>query len=106
MEFNDFENALKIEQDLIYRFIVGLYKHYNNVENVNQQDLTKFIDIMENDPAIPFSKEEIQNYLSRYETIDFEQHDLGETAQNIYGYISKFFDIIQAHLKKEEENNE
>ena len=103
IEHMEYKNALRVEQNIIHRFLVELYKQYYNVENVESENLLNtFIDTIVEEPKIPFSKKEIQDFLGRYSTIDFDHINLEEKAIEIYEFICIFFDKLQIYLNKEE----
>ena len=103
IEHKEYKNALRVEQNIIHRFLVELYKQYHNVENVESENLLNtFIDTIVREPEISFSKEEIRDFLGRYSTIDFDHINLEEKAIEIYEFICIFFDKLQIYLNKEE----
>ncbi|MFW9866145.1 MAG: hypothetical protein ACFFEN_08620 [Candidatus Thorarchaeota archaeon] len=95
----DYKNALKIEYDLVRRFLIELYKHYYNVNQVSDINLTEFIDHLLTDPHLPFTKEELKKLICQ--TIDFDKNDPQSHAEEIYQFVSLFFEKIQAYIYRE-----
>lgn len=100
IDHSEFKKAIKVSQNLVYKFLVELYKHYYNVDQVQQEDFDDFIEVFVKEPAIPFSKEEVQDFLERYSIVYFDHINLNEKANEIFDFISIFFNKIQLYLKK------
>jgi len=68
------------------------------------KDFNTFIEFIAEEPEIPFMKEEIKDFIGRYNSIDFN-NDLEEKAIEIYKFICVFFDNLQIYLNREEKKN-
>ena len=63
----EYKNALKIEHNLVRRFLIAVYKHYFNANYlVTTKDLTEFIEHLVTDANIPFTKEMLVDFMKRY----------------------------------------
>jgi len=98
-----YKNALKIEHNIVRRFLIEVYTHYFNANYlVTTKDLTEFIEHLVTDAHAPFTKEELIGYMDRYQIIDFDRSDVQSLANEVYEFISVFFDKIQLYMYKEE----
>ncbi|KKK52474.1 hypothetical protein LCGC14_3104560, partial [marine sediment metagenome] len=100
IDHQEFKNAIKVAHNLVYRFFIELYKHYYNVDKVENADLENFIEMFVSEPGIPFSKEDIENFLDRYSIVDFDHTNLNEKALEIYDFVSIFFNKLKLFLRK------
>jgi len=99
-----YKNALKIEHNIVRRFLIEVYTHYFNANYlVTTKDLTEFIEHLVTDAGAPFTKEELTSYMDRYQVIDFDHSDIESLAPEIYEFISVFFDKIQLYIYKDKE---
>jgi tRNA(Glu) U13 pseudouridine synthase TruD len=97
----EYENALKVEHNLVRRFLVEVYKHYFNANYlITTKDLTEFIEHLVSDAQLPFTKEELLSFVEKYQIIDFEHENLALFAREVYEFISVFFDKIQLYIYK------
>ncbi len=102
---NEYKNALKIEHNLVRRFLIEVYKHYFNANYlVTTKDLTEFIEHLVTDINLPFTKEELIDYMVRYQVVDFEHSNVQSLSHEIYEFISVFFDKVQLYMYKDEED--
>ncbi len=100
----EYKNALKIEHNLVRRFLIDVYKHYFNANYlVTTKDLTGFIENLVTDAHLPFTKEELLDYVERYQVIDFDHSDVESLANEVYEFISVFFDKIQLYMYADKE---
>jgi len=100
----EYKNALKIEHNLVRRFLIDVYKHYFNANYlVTTKDLTGFIENLVTDAHLPFTKEELLDYVERYQVIDFDHSDVHSLANEVYEFISVFFDKIQLYMYADKE---
>ena len=99
-----YKNALKVEHNLVRRFLIEVYKHYFNANYlITTKDLTEFIEHLVTDTDIPFTKEGLVDFMQRYQVIDFDHSDLRSLASEVYEFISVFFDKIQLYMYKNKE---
>jgi len=99
-----YKNALKVEHNIVKRFLIEVYTHYFNANYlVTTRDLIEFIEHLVTDAHLPFTKEELMDYVSRYQVIDFDHSDIESLAPEIYEFISVFFDKIQLYMYKDKE---
>ncbi len=102
----EYKNALKVEHNLVRRFLIEVYKQYFNANYlITTKDLTEFIEHLVTDANIPFTTKELIEYVERYQVVDFEHSDLESLANEVYEFISVFFDKIQLFMYKNEEVN-
>ncbi|MFW9822047.1 MAG: hypothetical protein ACFFE4_03885, partial [Candidatus Thorarchaeota archaeon] len=100
----DYKSAIKVEHNLVRRFLVEVYTHYYNAKYlVTTKDLKEFINHLVSDAHIPFTKKELIGHVEKYQIVDFEYSDLAKLATEIYDFISEFFDKIQLYIYKEKE---
>jgi len=100
----EYKNALKIEHNLVRRFLIEVYKHYFNANYlITTKDLTEFIEHLVTDAGAPFTKEELLDYVERYQVVDFDHSDVQSLANEVYEFISVFFDKIQLFMYKDKE---
>lgn len=100
----NYKNALKVEHNLVRRFLIAVYKHYFNANYlVTTKDLTEFIEHLIRDAHIPFTKEELVDYMEQYKIVDFDHSNVQSLAHEIYEYIAIFFDKVQLYMYKDEE---
>jgi hypothetical protein len=104
INIQEYKNALKVEHNLVRRFLIEVYKHYFNANYlITTKDLTEFVDHLVDDAQIPFNKEELLDFMDRYQIIDFDHSDLASLANEVYEFISIFFDKIQLYMYKDKE---
>ncbi len=100
----NYKNALKVEHNLVRRFLIAVYKHYFNANYlVTTKDLTEFIEHLVRDAHLPFTKEELVDYMERYKIVDFDHSNVQSLANEIYEYIAVFFDKVQLYMYKDKE---
>jgi hypothetical protein len=99
----DYENALKIEYELIKKYLINVNRHYYNIKELNLVDLNKFLTILEKTDGFPFTKQEIINYIDKYQVIKMEEEDLELLSKKLYHTISDFFIRIQNYIYQENE---
>ncbi|MFX1524009.1 MAG: hypothetical protein ACFFCC_10915 [Promethearchaeota archaeon] len=99
---NDYKSAIKVEHNLVRRFLVEVYTHYFNANYlITTKDLKEFIEHLVSDSHVPFTKNELLEHIEKYQVIDFEHSDLATLATEIYDFISEFFDKFQLYMYKE-----
>jgi hypothetical protein len=99
----EYENALKVEHNLVRRFLIEVYKHYFNANYlITTKDLTEFIEHLVSDAQLPFTQNELIDLMNRYKVIDFDHGDLALLANEVYEFISVFFDKIQLFMYKKD----
>ncbi len=97
----EYRNALKIQHNLIKKYLMSVYKHFYNADYlVTSKDLEKFITEISKDPDILFTQEELHKYLDKYQVINFDEENLKELAIKMYTYYSQFFEKIQLYINK------
>ena len=97
----EYRNALKIQHNLIKKYLMNVYKNFYNADYiVTTKDLEKFITEISKDPDILFTQEELQEYLEQYQIINFDEQNLKELAIEMYTYYSQFFEKIQLYINK------
>ncbi|MFX1315410.1 MAG: hypothetical protein ACFE9T_06065 [Promethearchaeota archaeon] len=99
----EFKSALKVEHNLLRQFFMKIYQHFYNVNYViTSNDLQQFIKMIASSPDIPFTLEELIDYMERYRDIHFDIIDLEATAREIYLFYSEFFQKIQQYAYNQE----
>jgi len=99
-----YKNALKVEHNIVRRFLIEVYKHYFNANYlVTTKDLTEFIEHLVTDGDLPFTTEELISYMDRYQIVDLDHSDVKSLAHEIYEFISVFFDKVQLYMYKDKE---
>ena len=99
----EYKNALRIEHNLIKQFIIKVYQHFYNVNYViTSNDLEQFIGMISNDPAMPFTAEELMESMEKYQDINFDIMNVEGLTKEIYQFYSEFFQKIQDYTHKNE----
>jgi hypothetical protein len=103
----DFKNALKLEHDLIHRFLIEVYKLYANSDDaVSGEDLYEFIVQLTKNSKLPFSLEQLQTFLDHHKRIEFEHDDLESTSIALYQDIFNFFSRLQSYIFNENQEEQ
>lgn len=96
------KKALKIEHGLIRKYLVDVYKQYNNVDKVlSRVEVERFLTSLGATEGFPFSEEELRKYIDKYETISFNDQKADVIAEVMYKNIYSFFNGIQNYLFNE-----
>jgi hypothetical protein len=103
MTKENYQDALKIEHDLIARYLTEVCKHYKNVNQVSPDELYAFIELITSEPHLGFSLEELRRHIDKYHTINPETTTTEQMANELYQDISYFFEKIQTYTFTEEE---
>ena len=99
----EYKNALRTEHNLIKQFIIKVYQHFYNVNYViTSNDLKTFIGMISNDPTMPFTAEELMEFMEKYQDINFDIMNVEGMAKEIYQFYSEFFQKIQDYTHKNE----
>jgi hypothetical protein len=94
----EYKNALKLEHNLIRQFIMRVYQHFYSVNYIiTANDLKKFIQMIATDPDMPFTAEELMEFMEKYQTINFDAMDVEGLAKEIYYFYAEFFQAIQEY---------
>lgn len=102
----DYKNALKIEHGIIKKYLMNVYRHFYNVESVVIADLNEFLTVLEDIKGFPFSKQELIDYIDKYQVLNLDGENLELLAKEIYQFIYNFLIKIQYYIYEEEKNNE
>lgn len=103
MTKENYQDALKIEQDLITRYLTEVCKHYKNVNQVSPDELYAFIELITAEPHLGFSSGDLKRHIDKYHTINPETNTTEQMANELYQDISYFFEKIQTYTFTEEE---
>ncbi|MFX0155114.1 MAG: hypothetical protein ACFE9Q_11355 [Candidatus Hodarchaeota archaeon] len=99
---NDYEKAIKIGHGLIKKYLLNVYKQFYNVNQIlSINEVEKFIINLAKSEEFPFSKEEFESYIEKYDLINLENQNLEELAEDLYEYIYSFFIKIQNYIFEE-----
>ncbi|MFX1599720.1 MAG: hypothetical protein ACFFB6_03915, partial [Promethearchaeota archaeon] len=102
----DYKNALKIEHGIIKKYLMNVFRHFYNVESVVIADLNEFLTVLEDIKGFPFSKQELIDYIDKYQVLNLDGENLELLAKEIYQFIYNFLIKIQYYIYEEEKNNE
>ena len=91
----DYSSALKVEHELIKKYLMNVYRQFNNVELVVIDDFNSFLTDLENTESFPFTKKELINYIDKYQVVNLNGEGLDSMAIEIYQFISEFFVKLQ-----------
>lgn len=99
---DDCESALKIEKELMQKFLINLYKELYNVNYmITEKDLEDFTIYLTRNKKLPFSHKEFQNYLNYFDVIiNINEHTIELHVREAYELFSKFFNQIQTYLEE------
>ncbi|MFX1279976.1 MAG: hypothetical protein ACFFA3_11205 [Promethearchaeota archaeon] len=98
-----YQDALKIERDLIGRFLTEICKHYNNVDQVSPSELYSFIELITQEPTFGFTFDDLKGHIDKFHRINFQIITYEQIAHELYEDISTFFEKIQTYILNEEE---
>ncbi|MFW9826721.1 MAG: hypothetical protein ACFFEY_03765 [Candidatus Thorarchaeota archaeon] len=99
----DYDNALKIENELIKKYLINVYRQYYNVEDIFLVDLNKFLTVLEEVKTFPFTKKELIGFIDKFQLIK-EKENLEAVTKDLYQNISNFFMKIQNFVFQEDNN--
>lgn len=103
---DDFKNALKLEHNFIRRFLTEVYKHYFNSDDIiTTKNLNDFIEHLNVDCKMPFTKEELHSYLEQFKIIDFEYNNTESKSKELYECLFIFFSKLQSYIYNENEED-
>ncbi len=97
----DYSNAIKIQHGLIKNYLMGVYRHFYNVESVVINDFNFFLGVLGETEGFPFSKQKLIDFIDQYQVIKLEDPNLEPFAKEMYQSISTFFGKIQYFINKE-----
>ncbi len=98
---NEFESALKIEKNFVRRFLTNLYKELFHVNYIiTDKDLESFSEYLSKNQVLPYSKEQIQNYLSKCDSLDMKTDNMDLHVKENYKLLSDFFNQIQVKISE------
>ncbi|MHA2475303.1 MAG: hypothetical protein ACXAES_18945 [Promethearchaeota archaeon] len=100
----DYKNALKIEEGLIYKFLVNVYSQFYNVNYIiTSQDLEVFFEYLSSVSNFPFTKDTLQEYIDKLRLINFEEGNFEVVSVEYYQLIYTFFIEIQKFIYSEQD---
>jgi hypothetical protein len=100
----DYKNALKIEEGLIYKFLVNVYSQFYNVNYIiTSQDLEVFFEYLSSVSNFPFTKDTLQEYIDKLRLINFEEGNFEVVSVENYQLIYTFFIEIQKFIYSEQD---
>ncbi|MFX0073432.1 MAG: hypothetical protein ACFFAO_20330, partial [Candidatus Hermodarchaeota archaeon] len=98
---DDYEQAIEIEKEFIKKFLTNLHKNLFHANyNISDIDLESFSEYLSKNKILPYTKEQIINYLSKCDSLDVEKKDLESQAINTYNLLSDFFNHIQVIINE------
>ncbi len=96
---SNFKKALKIEHGLIRKFLINVYRHFNNVNSViTQNNLDKFLKYIGSVEGFPLTYEELVDFIERYKVIKYTDATKKELSEEIYNFQNSFFAKINSFL--------
>ncbi|MFX1259543.1 MAG: hypothetical protein ACFFAN_16945, partial [Promethearchaeota archaeon] len=96
-----YSEALMVEKDFFKKFLVILYKNLYQVNFViTSKDLNDFVKYLSKNKKFPFTNEEFQKCLIKCESIEIKDGDLKSRAENMYDFLSDFFNMYQNRIIK------
>lgn len=98
IEIEDFSNALKIEHELLKRYLMSVYRHYYNAETVVLTEFNSFLGVLGTSEGFPFTKQELINCIDKHQFIKVEESDIESLTKEIYQEISEFFVKLQNYI--------
>lgn len=102
----DYENALRIEYEIIKNYLVNIYKQYYNIDTiVTSAELDKFLNFLSNIEDFPFSNQELIGFIEKYQVLDLRSEKKDSLAKEIYQVIYDFFIKIQNYIYGNDEKN-
>jgi len=95
LKLGQHEKALKIEHDIIRRYLIKVYTHFHNIDDlVTINQLDTFYDFLCSFEKFPFTKKDLQDHVNTFRIITFERDD----PEQLYYTIKKFFEDIQIFI--------
>jgi len=96
---SNFKKALKIEHGVIRKFLINVYRHFNNVNSViTQNNLDKFLKYIGLVEGFPLTYEELVDFIERYKVIKYTDATKKELSEEIYNFQNSFFAKINSFL--------
>ncbi len=95
LKLGQHEKALKIEHDIIRRYLIKVYTHFHNIDDlVTNNQLDTFYNFLCSFENFPFTKKDLQDHANTFRIITFERDD----PEQLYYTIKKFFEDIQIFI--------
>jgi len=83
--------ALKVEQSIVELFLMEVYKHYTNTDElVTSQKLESFFEILAKKEGFPYTKEELLSLIGQVQLQVKEDANIQEEAYKRFTLIKKF----------------
>ncbi|MFX1364510.1 MAG: hypothetical protein ACFFCE_19490 [Promethearchaeota archaeon] len=102
MRNTNYSSALKIEQNIIKKFLFNVFRHYYNIDRaVIPSEVLSFFETMENTENFPFTVQKLKDYLTTYQEINLDINDPEKLAHKLYNSIHHFFIKIQNYIYQE-----
>ncbi|MFX0104430.1 MAG: hypothetical protein ACFE75_02935 [Candidatus Hodarchaeota archaeon] len=98
IDAEDYSNALKIEHMLIKKYLMNVYRQFHNLTSVSIEDLNQFLSDLEDTKDFPFTKQELIDYVNKYENLNLKKGNLESLAKDIYTFLYEFFIKIQHYI--------
>ncbi len=101
-----YEEAFKMEHNLIKKYLFNVYRHFYNVDRVRSlNDLRSFMKFLSTVKDFPFTEPELINYLGReyYQVLELEGLEVDEKSKKIFRYITTFILKIEKYIYEDEE---
>jgi len=90
---NNFVDSLNIGENIIPEFFSNLYESYLQTCRITHpeiKDLTLFLNYLIKNELLPFSKQDLQQYLRQTKEISFDSSNIEKRAIELYDIISEF----------------
>ncbi len=102
----DYQNALKIEHEIVKNFLVNIYKQYYNIDTTaTSEELNNFLNFLTDIKDFPFSNQQLTEFVEKYKVIDLESKNKESLAKEIYQFVYDFFIQIQNYIYGDDEIN-
>ncbi len=93
LKYGQYEKVLKIEEDIIKKYLVQTYRHYYNINGlVTDHQLGQFLEFLSTSKDLPLKKEELQRYIEKFQVI--ERSD----PKELYNVVCTFFKQIRSYI--------
>ncbi|NVM34501.1 MAG: hypothetical protein HWN81_02825 [Candidatus Lokiarchaeota archaeon] len=98
----EYSNAIKIEQIIIEKFLVNVYRHYYNIDRVVMpSEMTPLFELLEKLEGFPLKADELESYINEDQQINLDKVKSKVVAERLYISISNFYNKIKNFVVQE-----
>jgi hypothetical protein len=99
MRQNDFTTVVQIEKLSVKSLFTNLYqKLYQVSDTISEEELIRFCSIITKKQQLPFSQEELLDYLTFTKNLDEKETDIEISVRTVYEKLTQFYHQIRGKL--------